>query len=242
MKRFIRNMVGRKRVYGPGNKAGKKAYKKSKTSGVYIPRGSPATLTTVLPLRNAYKTTLKYVSYGSLDAGAGLASTLVFSANSLFDPDVTGAGHQPRGYDQLATMYEYYLVNKATAYVQFVAGPTATGQPMTVCLSLSDQSAPYSSSIYDYTEQPSAVYKLMSGDASGTASLKLAVNPPKYNNYDQEDGAVKASIAGSPGAQVYFHLSQMSTDLAAENPGPVSFIMTIVYEATFSAVKMPSVS
>lgn len=235
-------MAGKRKTYGPGNKKGRKAFKKYKTSGVYIPRRNPAALTTILPLRNAFNTTLKYVSFGTLDAGAGLASTLVFSANSLFDPDVTAAGHQPRGFDQLTPMYEFYLVNKCTAYVQFCAGPTATGQPMTVCLSLSDQSAPYSSSIFDYTEQPSAVYCLMPGDASGAGSLKLAVEPPKYNNYDSEDGAVKAYVNTSPTAQVYFHLSQCSTDLAAENPGPMSYIITLVYEATFSAIKMPSAS
>lgn len=33
-----------------------------------------------------------------------------FRLTSLYDPDLTGTGHQPRGYDQLSTIYTGYLV------------------------------------------------------------------------------------------------------------------------------------
>lgn len=33
-----------------------------------------------------------------------------FRANSIFDPDQTGLGHQPAGYDELANFYRYYRV------------------------------------------------------------------------------------------------------------------------------------
>lgn len=31
-------------------------------------------------------------------------------ANSIFDPDETGTGHQPNGFDQMAALYEKYIV------------------------------------------------------------------------------------------------------------------------------------
>jgi hypothetical protein len=42
-------------------------------------------------------------------AGAGII-VQVFRLNSLFDPDRTNAGHQPRGFDQLAALYNRYRV------------------------------------------------------------------------------------------------------------------------------------
>lgn len=51
--------------------------------------------------------------------GVGIADTVVFSANGLFDPNITGAGHQPRGFDQLiGVLYDHAVViaSKITVY------------------------------------------------------------------------------------------------------------------------------
>jgi hypothetical protein len=37
------------------------------------------------------------------EAAAGAGVQYVFGLNNLYDPDVTGAGHQPMYYDQLFT-------------------------------------------------------------------------------------------------------------------------------------------
>lgn len=34
-----------------------------------------------------------------------------FAANGMYDPDITGVGHQPMGFDQLAAIYQRYRVN-----------------------------------------------------------------------------------------------------------------------------------
>jgi hypothetical protein len=41
---------------------------------------------------------------------AGTATNQVMNLNSLFDPDRTGTGHQPYGYDQVAALYNRYRV------------------------------------------------------------------------------------------------------------------------------------
>lgn len=38
----------------------------------------------------------------------------IFSQNSIYDPDITGTGHQPRGRDQYTALYENYLVHGCT--------------------------------------------------------------------------------------------------------------------------------
>lgn len=52
----------------------------------------------------------------------GLTGTPVaWRLGSLFDPDFSGTGHQPRGYDQLAQLYNQYQVYKVHIQVKVVA-------------------------------------------------------------------------------------------------------------------------
>lgn len=44
-----------------------------------------------------------------------------FRLNSLYDPDLTGTGHQPLGYDQMGGLYKRYLVYKADISVKVLS-------------------------------------------------------------------------------------------------------------------------
>lgn len=47
-------------------------------------------------------------------------SEYAFRMNSLYDPDFTGTGHQPVGFDQLAAIYKIYRVYKVDIQVRVV--------------------------------------------------------------------------------------------------------------------------
>ena len=51
----------------------------------------------------------------SLDGGS---APYKFRLNSVFDPDLTSTGHQPRGHDQWSTMYQRYCVIGAKVLVE----------------------------------------------------------------------------------------------------------------------------
>lgn len=59
------------------------------------------------PLPQRYITKQKYSDTIVLTSGA---STYLFNLNSVFDPNRTGVGHQPYGFDQLAALYNRYRV------------------------------------------------------------------------------------------------------------------------------------
>ena len=67
------------------------------------------------------KVCLKYVQTIALNPSAGAVVGHRFRVNSLYDPDLSGTGHQPRGHDQLSVIYSKYLVTavsiKATPVV-----------------------------------------------------------------------------------------------------------------------------
>lgn len=48
---------------------------------------------------------------------AGSMNTIVYLANSLFDPEFATGGHQPRGFDQYSALFAQYRVNAVLAEV-----------------------------------------------------------------------------------------------------------------------------
>ena len=86
--------------------------------------------------------------------------TNVWRLNSLYDPDLTGAGHQYHYFDQMAVLYNRYRVYGINVKISCVGGNNSfllgmKPQPDTTVITAINQP----------TERPEAVYRLMSGAA-----------------------------------------------------------------------------
>lgn len=56
------------------------------------------------------------IVYGEMQTISVTAFTnYVWSANGLYDPNITGTGHQPRGFDELCSLYNHYAVTACRA-------------------------------------------------------------------------------------------------------------------------------
>lgn len=62
------------------------------------------------PIANRLITKLKYVDTVTIPLNIDGVGVWEFRLNSLYDPDFSGGGHQPYGYDQLTTLYQQYRV------------------------------------------------------------------------------------------------------------------------------------
>ena len=69
---------------------------------------------------------LVYEDLITLTPGTPLAS-YVFRGNSLYDPDYTGTGHQPRYYDQLTPIYGRYKVLASECFIEMINGGASSG-------------------------------------------------------------------------------------------------------------------
>lgn len=107
---------GKKRTY-----AGKKRGSAAKKQAVVKTIRSKA-LTTRGPSGSALPVSLMYSDTYTLNPGiAGVGATQQFRLGGLHDPDYTGVGHQPNGYDQLYGLYERYQVWKVDFEIEFVS-------------------------------------------------------------------------------------------------------------------------
>ncbi len=92
-------------------KIGKKRIFRGKRRGLFkFPRKPTQVVknTALQPLAQRYICKLKYVTTAQLNLSNSFLYK--FNLNSLYDPDRTGAGHQPHGFDQLAGLYNRYRV------------------------------------------------------------------------------------------------------------------------------------
>lgn len=59
---------------------------------------------------NKTRTKLVYSQFVTVTAAQQVTGKYTFRANSIFDPDLTGVGHQPKFHDQMALYYARYRV------------------------------------------------------------------------------------------------------------------------------------
>jgi len=163
-----------------------------------------------------FPTKLRYCdNYQISIATAGVPSYQVWMVNSLFDPDVTGTGHQPMYFDQLAAMYLNYTVYKCVITVRIVPKDT---YPITCCL-LSGQANDFSTYTMEaIREQKLAKTRLVAGQYNAITMRKtvnIAKILGKTNDAILNDNVYNTSVGSNPGDAVYCALIVDDTNLTS---------------------------
>lgn len=104
---------------------------------------------------------LPYCDQYTMTSTSGTVATQQFRQNGIFDPDVTYTGHQPRGFDEYATLYDRYVVYGVAVEVDVVG--VTSGVPGVLSLRGSPNSTLPSSDIYEAVENPRVKYIAISG-------------------------------------------------------------------------------
>lgn len=210
-----------------GKKRGKKKYKRK-----YKRRyGSSGFGTRVIrsPTPMRFPTKMIYVEQFTLDPGSGTLAGYVFSGNGLYDPNITGTGHQPRGFDQLMAMYDHYVVVGSKCNVKLAP---SNQTPAICCLAVQDGTG-VSSDINNYLEHRLSRYTSTGSDMS-SRSLTIASSPRTYLGRSKvlSDPELKGTASANPTEGYYFVVATEATDNAGD-PGVFSCVATIEYSVVF---------
>jgi len=193
---------------------------------------------TGLTIRNiplfAYRTrrTLQYYTAGFVTPGASAASAYVLSANGIFDPDITGTGGQPMGFDQMMTFYNHYTVMRSR--IRVVATHVTTS--ITPCCAIVvSGSSTVNTVIENMVENGDLSWVTLTYAGAFGASSKLtrSVDCGKFQGIDDvlDDPNMRGDSASNPTEQLYYHVAVWNPYSAAVPT--VDFQAVIEYDVMF---------
>lgn len=186
------------------------------------------------PFPRSATVSLRYVdNLGSIDPGVGVASVYSYRANSIFDPNYTGVGHQPYGHDTLATVYSRYKVNSSTITCHFFQDGNL-GSALGICsITLSsDAAAPTNPTLV--CETPETSYKPI-GTADGGRGITKLVKTYKARRFfgRKRNSDLTANFGVDPAEVAYFHIQAQGITATADL-SEVYLYVTITYNCTIT--------
>lgn len=145
---------------------------------------------------------LYYGYAGVLSGGLGSVPTRVYRANSVFDPDQTGVGSQPIGFDEMMLFFEHFLVIRSKITVNFFQAENA---PAKVFIYLSPDSTVVG--IKNLIENGQV--KVQNIDLNKVRTITLDCDVKKYfgrKSYRDmlDDKTLSGDVATDPAEQVHF--------------------------------------
>lgn len=172
----------------------------------------------------------KYAEQISLDPGAGTAASHTFSANGCYDPNISGTGHQPLGFDQyVGVMYDHYTVLKSriTIKANTTGGTAATGN-MLFGVMLRDTSSSTPVIPDAFIEQGRVKYANISATGQNAKTISYTANPLKFLNHEKTDDDVRGSASGNPPESAYWIVWASATN-GTDNAAPLDVMVVIDY-------------
>lgn len=197
------------------------------------------------PLPNKLYTRLRYGTSTSLSTAASSIDSFIMSANGLYDPEDPIGGHQPRGFDQLMTMYDHYTVVASKINVTFrTSGDSGTASlPITAWIILSDDNTSFASSsdIYESSKLRYSVMAHPEGNR-GVVQLSKKFNAKQFFTKSKvlDDDNLRGDANNNPGEGAFFHIGMDSfTQLTTAT---VDCLIVVDYVAVLSEPKQPTSS
>lgn len=194
------------------------------------------------PFPPEYPCKLRYVERVTLStfgtSSSAFGPEYVMAINNLFDPNFSGGGHQPQGFDQLAALYKRYTVLVCDIDVTF-SDPSADGLVCAAMLQPSDGTFSLSSASLDsIVERPNVASRVLSNtgsqrwrfhQAAPIAAVEGITSMAVYNDTTGMYGRVLCTT--SPTAPVWCRVACASIAALASTQ-----TVQVLIQLTFTAV------
>lgn len=190
------------------------------------------------------RATLRYsenvaIASAAVNEGVG---TYVFTANGAWDPNITGGGSQPRGFDELMALYDHYTVTASRVKVRFTN--TATSRPYVgIVVRDTPTAVPDAKNFFEASDSK-ITEKVLGrlGEGNESCAMTHSVNVAKYlgRKSAMSDPELKGGATRNPTEQVYYHIN--CVNMANSSSSAVDAIVTLEYDLVLHEPKTPLAS
>lgn len=157
----------------------------------------------------------------------------IFSCNGMYDPNITGTGHQPMYFDQLMALYNHYTVHSSTLEFQPLWSDT-TNRAMIVGMYIDDVASPPGFS-NDYGERPGAKQLAYQMDGNTLPIMRLAWNAERaFGKVYSSNASFRGNSSSNPAEQQYYCLQFTEPTGGA---GSFAFRVKITFNVTLTEFK-----
>jgi len=190
-------------------------------------------------------TKLKYTELLIFTSTSGAVSANIYSQNSLFDPNVTGTGHQPLGFDQLSVLYSAYKVYGSKITCRCYQIGTGTQAALTGSVSILSSASNTSSSVGStVAERDSGVTRTVGTAGSSpnviSSSTRTGIARGETPSRVRYDPNYSSGIGASPAIQTYWHVYYNTADQATTSVCNMN--VDLEYDCEFTARIQPAQS
>lgn len=187
------------------------------------------------------KVQLRYCTSVTLDAHASTAA-YVFALTGMYDPEITGTGHQPSNFDVWGAVYRRHCVTMADVIITHMETSTSNVGPALAGF-IVDTSGNQVSSGTDpmhLVEQPYAqFFRVAVGNEAGglgSGSLKARIPTAKWFGLtDQQmlaDDRLCGTVVANPTSPLFLEL--WAAPVGGDTPSTsITFLVEFVFHATF---------
>lgn len=175
---------------------------------------------------------MRYCTHVNLDPGAGTLATYTFRANSVYDPDFSGVGHQAIGFDQWSLFYgEFVVIGSKISVLYNKVGNDGVNQ--IVGISLNNDSTTIGTDYTTMIERGQCKWKLMQPTNNGQNDHKIrkGFSAKKWFNIkDIKDNTPRIGhdASGNPVQSAFFTVFANALDQASD-PSVANYLVTIDY-------------
>lgn len=175
----------------------------------------------------------RYFSYGLTTSLTGTMSTFQFTCNGMYDPDITGVGHQPVYFDQIGAIYDHYTVFRSRIKITFTPVATYTND-LLINLYVDDDTST-ASNIFSSIEQSGASYGTLTPRAIKPLVLSKTWDAKQYFGGDIFDNDnLQGTLSTNPTEQSYYTVQILSID---GNAYAYNSTVEVFYEAVWDELK-----
>lgn len=172
---------------------------------------------------------LKYAEYVTVSSVSG-ESHYVFSCNGMFDPNASGVGHQPMGFDQMMAIYDHYTVLNSSIKVTVL---TENQRAITTSIHVSDSGLDIGKTrSIETTGSRNSVSLHPFGEIK---SVMQWFNAKDFFGANVENNfLMRGSAAANPQEQAFFVIKLFDPSLTSES---ISVLVEMEFTSSWSEVK-----